>query len=223
VHRLQADADRFALDLRLTPRKPPVLHGENGYSRKGANRDRASCYYSFTRLAAEGKIRIEDRTCRVSGSAWMDHEFSTAPLDPGLVGWDWFSLQLSDRSELMLYCLRDKEGRFHAVSAGTFVDAAGRATALRRKQFSVNTLDRWKSPGSGALYPVAWRLSVPSLDLSLLVRARIQNQEMDTRETTGVVYWEGSVAAEGTAAGRPVSASGYVELTGYAHPFDAPM
>lgn len=223
THRLGADADRFALDLTLTPQKPPVLHGENGYSRKGSTRDRASCYYSFTRLAADGKIRIGERTLRVSGLAWMDHEFSTAPLEPGLVGWDWFSLQLSDQSELMVYCLRNRDGSFHSASSGTFVDAAGRATSLGREQFSVKVLDRWKSPGSGAFYPVAWRLSVSALDLTLRVRARVQDQEMTTRKSTGVVYWEGSVAAEGTAAGRPVSASGYVELTGYAHPFDAPM
>jgi predicted secreted hydrolase len=223
AHRLRADADRFALDLTLTPQKPPVLHGQSGYSRKGSARDRASCYYSFTRLAAAGKIHIGNRTCTVSGSAWMDHEFSTAPLEPGLVGWDWFSLQLSDRTELMLYFLRKADGTFHPASAGTFVDAAGRSTDLGAEQFSVQVLDRWKSPTSGAVYPVAWRLSVSPLHLTLKVQARVRDQEMDTRHTTGVVYWEGSVAAEGTAADRPVSGSGYAELTGYARPFDAPM
>jgi len=217
-HLLLADAENFSLDLALTPTKPAVRHGRDGYSRKGTGPERASCYYSFTRLAAEGKIRIEDRALHVSGSAWMDHEFSTAPLEPGLVGWDWFSLQLSDRTELMVYLLREKDGTVHPASSGTFVDAAGRPIDLKGEQFSVQVLDRWQSPESGADYPVAWRLSVTALNLTLVVRARVRDQEMDTRQTTGVVYWEGSVSAD-----RAVSGSGYVELTGYARPFDAPM
>jgi predicted secreted hydrolase len=222
-HRLSAASEDFSIDLFLTPQKPPVLHGENGYSRKGTGRDRASCYYSFSRLGAEGKIRVGDRTWKVTGTAWMDHEFSTAPLAPGLAGWDWFSLQMSDRTELMVFFLRKTDGEIHAASAGTFVDPSGETIGLTRRQLAVEVLERWKSQDSNAVYPVRWRLSTSGPDLALQIRARIDNQEMDTRQTTGVVYWEGSVTAEGTAAGRPVSGTGYVEMTGYNQPFDAPM
>jgi predicted secreted hydrolase len=223
IHRLQAVSDKFSLDLTLTPEKPPVRHGEEGYSRKGTSPARASCYYSLTRLAAAGRIRIGARQRNVSGLAWMDHEFSTAPLEPGLVGWDWFSLQFSDRCELMVYMLRNEDGSFHPASAGTFVDAGGKKTHLERNRLVVKAIDRWKSPETGADYPVRWRLSVSDPDLNLLVTARVNDQEMDTRRTTGVVYWEGSVAVEGTAAGQPVTGVGYVETTGYAQAFDAPM
>ncbi|MCF8078318.1 MAG: carotenoid 1,2-hydratase [Desulfobacterales bacterium] len=222
-HRLAVESERFSLNLSLTPQKPPVLHGNGGYSRKGSSPERASCYYSFSRLAAGGKIRVGDRTWNVAGTAWMDHEFSTAPLEPGLAGWDWFSLQLSDRTELMVFFLRKADGEIHAASAGTFVDPSGETIGLTRRQLAVEVLDRWKSPDSNAVYPVRWRLSTSGPDLALRIRARIDNQEMDTRQTTGVVYWEGSVTAEGTASGRPVSGTGYVEMTGYGQPFDAPM
>jgi len=222
-HRLLADAGPFALDLTLIPQKPPVLHGQNGYSRKGSAPDRASCYYSLTRLSASGSIRVADRPTTVRGAAWMDHEFSTAPLEPGLAGWDWFSLQLSDRTELMVFFLREADGSYHPASAGTFVHPGGETTDLAADALSVEILDRWQSPQSEARYPVRWRLKVAGPDLDLLVRARLRDQEMDTRKTTGVRYWEGSVAAEGTADGNPVSGSGYVELTGYDRPFDAPM
>ncbi len=222
-HRLAAKSERFSLDLSLTPQKPPVLHGNGGYSRKGSSPERASCYYSLSRLAAGGKIRVDDRIWNVAGTAWMDHEFSTAPLEPGLAGWDWFSLQLSDRTELMVFFLRKADGEIHAASAGTFVDSDGETVGLTRRQLAVEVLDRWKSPDSNAVYPVRWRLSTSGPDLALEIRARIDNQEMDTRQTTGVVYWEGSVTVEGTAAGRPVSGTGFVEMTGYDQPFDAPM
>ncbi len=222
-HRLRADTENFGFDLSLIPEKPPVLHGEGGYSRKGSAREQASCYYSFTRLSAEGRIRIGDRTADVRGTAWMDHEFSTAPLEKGIAGWDWFSLQLSDGTELMVFFLRQAGGGFHPASAGTFVGPGAKTIRLAGGQLSVEVLDRWKSPDSGADYPIRWRLSVSGPDLDLAVRAAVRDQEMDTRKTTGLVYWEGSVTVEGTHAGKPVSGVGYVEMTGYDRPFDAPM
>ena len=222
-HRIRADGNRFSIDLALTPEKNPVRHGRKGYSRKGSGRDRASCYYSFTRLAASGRIRVDDRTEQVRGTAWMDHEFSTAPLEPGLAGWDWFSLQFSDRTELMVYLLRRPDGTFHPASSGTFVRADGTAIFLHSDLLNVKFLERWKSPATGAVYPIRWRIFADRAKLDLTVRARVADQEMDARKTTGVVYWEGSVAAEGTASGRPVSGLGYVEMTGYDRAFDAPL
>jgi predicted secreted hydrolase len=223
AHRLTARAQDVSLELTLLPEKPPVAHGEGGYSRKGDAPEMASCYYSVTRLAAGGTLRVGERVETVSGSAWMDHEYSTAPLDPELEGWDWFSLQLSDGADLMLYLLREKDGGLHPASSGTWVDPAGRGRHLERDSFAVSVEERWESPRTGAVYPSLWRVSVPSEGLVLTVRPRLADQEMHTSESTGVVYWEGSVGASGTRQGRPLKGEGYVELTGYASPFDAPL
>lgn len=222
-HRLAAWADDFGLALDLTAAKPPVAHGQEGYSRKGQSPERASCYYSFTRLQAEGELTVEGDRRRVKGSAWMDHEFSTAPLQPGIVGWDWFSLQLSDRTEVMLFLLRQPDGTVNAASSGTFVPPSGDARHLQAVDLQVTPLAYWTSPHSGAHYPIRWRLRIPSLELDLAVKAGLEDQEMRTPHSTGVIYWEGSVRAEGTRGQKAIEGMGYVELTGYAEPFDAPM
>lgn len=222
-HRLRAAADEFSLDLTLSPLKPPVRHGDGGYSRKGDGPERASCYYSFTRLQTAGTVRIDGRSWQVSGQSWMDHEFSSAPLEPGLVGWDWFSLQLSDGTELMLYLLRQADGAFSPHSAGTLVAVDGSPRHLAAADFTVTPLDTWKSPASGADYPARWRVQVKPLELDLVVTPLMAEQELQTPGSTQVTYWEGSVEATGRAGQKPLAARGFVELTGYAHPFDAPL
>lgn len=222
-HDLKASTPQFGLALRAIPAKPPVLHGDQGYSRKGSAPDRASCYYSFTRMDTRGTLQVEDKTLRVTGSAWMDHEFSSAPLDPDAVGWDWFSLQLDDETELMVFVIREKDGRDSSASSGTFVDSQGQVRHLTRSAFTLERLATWTSPHSKARYPSRWRLRVPALDLDLTVAPNLDDQELQTGPTTGVTYWEGSVQVNGTRAGSPVAGHGYVELTGYAGPFDAPL
>ena len=222
-HNLKAAADDFAYELTLQPLKPPILHGTAGYSRKGSTPERASCYYSITRLSAEGTLTLDGKTISVKGFSWMDHEFSTAPLESGIVGWDWFSLQLSDQSEIMLFQLRNEHGRLHPSSGGTFVDPSGKPRHLSRENFSVEVLEQWKSPKSGAVYPVRWRLNVFPLSIQLTVAANLSDQEMQTPGSTGVTYWEGSVAANGSVADQKVQGQGYVELTGYAESFSAPL
>lgn len=222
-HHLQADADGFGLSLRLEPAKPPVLQGEAGYSRKGQTPDRASCYYSFTRLLADGTLTVAGAPIQVHGSAWMDHEFSTAPLQPGITGWDWFSLQLSDRTDIMIFLLRQRDGSLNAASSGTWVTSSGQSQHLRREEVQVEALNFWTSPRTGARYPIKWKVVIVPLRYELTVTANLADQEMRTRRSTDVVYWEGSVRMQGTAGGKPVDGVGYVELTGYDKPFDAPM
>jgi predicted secreted hydrolase len=222
-HDLAMTGPDFALALRLTPEKPMVAHGQEGYSRKGRAPGQASCYYSFTRLAAEGTLTVDGRPLKVSGSAWMDHEYSTAPLEPGIRGWDWFSLQLEDRTELMFFALRSAEGSSHPASAGTAVFADGRTRALAAADVALEVRDHWESPHSGARYPAAWTLAVPSLGLVLEIEAALADQEMRTQATTGVVYWEGSVRVSGRRGTTPLGGRGYAELTGYAAPFGAPL
>jgi predicted secreted hydrolase len=223
AHRLQARADTFALTLDLTPDKPAVLHGEGGYSRKGASPERASCYYSFTRLQASGSLSVDGTHHEVQGSAWMDHEFSTAPLQTGITGWDWFSLQLSDRTEVMIFLLRQPDGTLNPASSGTYVLRSGQTRHLSLSDVRIEPLSYWTSPHSDARYPVEWQVAVVPLELKLTVTANLDDQEMHTPNSTNVVYWEGSVQAKGTRNGKATDGVGYVELTGYARPFDAPM
>jgi predicted secreted hydrolase len=222
-HRLSAQTPNFDIEMHLTPLKPPVAHGQDGYSRKGSSPQNASCYYSFTRLATEGRIRIHDQTIHVRGLSWMDHEYATAPLESGIVGWDWFSLQLSDQTELMVFLLRKADGSTHSASSGTIVKDRGGIQHLRHDQFSIQVHGYWVSPNTRARYPSRWRIRVPAIDLNLDMRPAVANQEMQTQATTGVTYWEGSINAVGTKEGRPLSAKGYVEMTGYDKNFDAPL
>ena len=222
-HRVKVNSDGFSYELTLTPQKAPVPHGIGGYSLKGSAAQRASCYYSFTRLNAEGKLSIGENMVAVKGSAWMDHEYSTALLEPGLQGWDWFSLQLSDQTEVMAFVLRKKKGGVGSASSATDIDHLGQNQHIRKHEFRVTVGNTWKSPHSKAVYPAGWRLQVfPSL-LDLTIIPNLADQEMRTAGSTGVTYWEGSVSIEGTRAGQPVVGQGYVELTGYDKTFDAPM
>ena len=220
---LEVDTDEFAYKLFLTPEKPPVLHGRAGYSLKGSSPERASCYYSYSRLDVSGSLTLGDNAFSVSGQGWMDHEFSSESLEPGIIGWDWFSLQLSDRTEIMLFFLRTSDGRISPVSGGTFVDPVGRSTVLGKDDIAVTTLDTWKSSHSKAVYPSRWRLQVLPYTLDLFIFPNLADQEMLTSESTDVTYWEGSVSIRGTKEATPIQGLGYVELTGYAEGFDVPM
>jgi predicted secreted hydrolase len=223
AHILKAATDEFSYELNLQPVKAPVLHGQAGYSRKGSSPRSASCYYSFTRLKTAGMLSVGGKTMKVEGLTWMDHEFSTAPLEPGIVGWDWFSLQLSDRTEIMLYQFRNQKGGLSSASSGTFIDPSGNPQHLTIDDFSIEVLNRWKSPHSRALYPTRWRITIFPLSIRLGVDASLSDQEMQTPASTGVTYWEGSVSINGSAARHSIEGTGYVELTGYAEPFSAPM
>lgn len=222
-HRLQAETNDFSMRLDLTPVKPPVLHGKNAYSLKGQSPERASCYYSFTRLRAAGSLIVKGNRHAVQGSAWMDHEFSTAPLQPGISGWDWFSLQLADQTEIMFFRLRESDGSVNPASSGTLVFPSGEWQHLKNSDVRLTPLSYWTSPHSGARYPIAWRLRSKTLQLALTLTASVKDQEMRTPHTTRVVYWEGSLKAEGTREGNPIDGNGYLELTGYAEPFDTPL
>ena len=219
-HRIQAATPKFAIDLVLDPEKQPVLHGDGGYSLKGNSSERASCYYSFTRLQTTGTVNLNGQKISVSGLSWMDHEFSTASLQSDILGWDWFSLQLSDGSELMAFLLRQEDGRLNQASSGTLVFPDGSQQHLRIQDFSIAPVSTWPSPHSGAVYPERWSIRIPSKDIILTVNSNLADQEMRTEGSTGVTYWEGSVSVNGQSAGRAVRGQGYAELTGYAKKFE---
>ena len=146
----------------------------------------------------------------------MDHEFGTTFLEPSQVGWDWFSLQLDDGSDLMVFRIRrDDEGR-NSLLAGTWVDADSEITVLAGDDVTLDPGRQWTSPASEAVYPMEWRLAVPARLTELRIEAVIDAQEMDTQASTGVTYWEGAVTVSGRIGERAVQGRGYLEMTGYA-------
>jgi predicted secreted hydrolase len=165
-------------------------------------------------MPVAGQVRVAERTFAVQGFAWMDREWSTSALGADQVGWDWFALQLDDGRELMVYRLRERGGGISATSQGTLVAADGTTRALDRDAVEVLVLDHWTSPRDGARYPAKWRLRVPGPGLELVVTPLVRDQELDL----AVRYWEGAVSVVGSADGRPLEGSGYVELVGYAAP-----
>jgi predicted secreted hydrolase len=218
-HHLAAELDGIAIDLTLRQLKPPVVHGEAGISRKGEQIGQASHYYSLTRLDTEGRLMIDGESFHVTGTSWMDHEFGSADLGEELVGWDWFSLQLQDGNDIMLYQLRRADGSLDPASSGTLVYPDGRTGSLSQNDAAVTVVAHWTSPASGARYPAKWRVTVPRLQLDVQVTPLMADQELATRRSTQVTYWEGAVQISGTAQGRAVTGQGYVELTGYADRF----
>jgi predicted secreted hydrolase len=212
---LQAVADKFRIDLTVQGEKAPVIHGANGVSQKAAGEGRASHYISLTRLSTKGTIKVEGKALAVEGLAWMDHEFFTHQLGTNQSGWDWFSLQLDDGSELMLFRLRRKDGLADPYSAGTYVDAQGRARHLAVSDFLLAPGKAWTSAETGARYPIAWNVRVPSLGLDAAVTTRLQQQELTSKT---MAYWEGAVEMVAKKGGRPVKGVGYLEMTGYAGP-----
>jgi predicted secreted hydrolase len=210
--RLRASKDDISLDLILRDLKGPVLQGDRGYSRKGPEPGNASYYYSLPRIATSGTVTVGGRTFKVDGLSWMDHEFSTSALGADQAGWDWFSLQLDNNTELMVFQLRRADGSADGFSSGTLIAPDGTTRTLGPDDFALQPTGRWRSPRTGATYPSGWTLTVPAADLRLTFTPLLADQEMDV----SYAYWEGAVKADGTMAGKPVSGSGYAELTGYA-------
>lgn len=210
-YRLTAKQDEIALDLLLEDLKGPILHGDRGYSQKGPQKGNASHYYSQTRLESSGNVQTPKGSYQVSGFSWKDHEFSTGALSAGQVGWDWFSIQLVDGSELMVFQIRRSNGTIDPFSSGTWINPNGELILLERKDFEIQVEDSWRSSNSGAEYPSRWTLKIPLLDLNLAVAPLLADQEMNVSYN----YWEGAVEVDGTAQGASISGSGYVEMTGY--------
>jgi predicted secreted hydrolase len=204
---ISAVADGIRFSLRLIPVKGPVIHGENGVSQKAEGAGKASYYVSFPRLAVEGVLN----GAAVTGLAWMDHEWFTHQLEANQQGWDWFSLQLDTGAEFMLFQLRHTDGGVDAFSSGTYIAPDGRARHLKRSDFELQPVEYWTSPKTSARYPVRWRISIPTLKVTLQCAAAIPDQELV--DDQGPTYWEGAVNYTGSATGV-----GYLEMTGYTKP-----
>jgi predicted secreted hydrolase len=218
---LRAVSDDFSLDFNLSTTKPPVIHGTGGVSQKSAGAGRASHYISLTRLAVSGALDLKGASIPIEGTAWMDHEFFTEQLDSNQIGWDWLSLQLDNNTELMLFRIRRNDGSIDPYSSGTYIDAAGKAAHLERKDFVLEpTGESWTSPTSRAAYPIHWHISVAPLRLQLDVTTPLKQQEISSSTRYAPSYWEGAIRLKGEGGGAPTAGVGYLEMTGYDKPFD---
>lgn len=209
---MKDDEHALAFGLSTRPLKPLVLHGLNGYMRKGEGPTAASQYYSFTRLGTEGTLSLDGQTWRVRGTSWMDKEFGSMQLSKEQVGWDWFSLQLDDGREVMLYLLRRKDGTADYRN-GTLVATDGIPRYMDTAEYSVHATDTWTSPATKAMYPMRWFVELPVEGLCLDVVPEFPGQENCSRIEQSPSYWEGAVRVLGPG-GKPVG-KGYVELIGY--------
>lgn len=217
VMHLHAARAGNALDLTEVPLKPPAIHGRGGISRKGACVSCASHYYSFTRLRTAGTLERAGVRYRVEGTSWMDHEYGSDELQADQIGWDWFSIQLDDDREIMLYQLRARGqgGAQHLSpqSSGSFVAPDGAVRHLSLADFTVTPTGTWRSPHTDALYPSGWLVRVSGLPRVLRLVPVLADQEL--ADVSGGAYWEGDVRVLDAATGARLGA-GYVELTGYA-------
>ncbi|GAC1429146.1 MAG: lipocalin-like domain-containing protein [Thermoanaerobaculia bacterium] len=221
--RIAAGQAGDSIELVLRSRKPPAIHGENGVSVKAQGVGYASHYYSMTRLEVTGSVTAKGRKPEgCIGVAWMDHEFGSSALRENQQGWDWFSVQLDNDTELMLYQIRRQDGWPDATSSGSVITPDGEVIHLRREQMIVRPMRRWKSRKSGATYPMGWTVLIPSLRISLRLIPALENQELLTTASTRVTYWEGAVGVTGSFADTSVNGDGYVEMTGYDRPFKQP-
>ncbi|MBS0610063.1 MAG: carotenoid 1,2-hydratase [Proteobacteria bacterium] len=217
-YEIRAQAEGFALALDCASTQPVLLQGDAGLSRKGPEPDQASYYYSQPQLAVTGTITLAGRHMTVTDApapdnrAWMDHEWSEALMAPDAVGWDWMGMNLVDGSALMAFQLRRADGSaLWAGGSWRRVDASG-ARVFGPKEVLFTPLRHWQSPGSGANYPVQWRVDTPVG--SFTVQALLDAQELDSRASTGATYWEGLSLLRNEA--KQEVGRGYLEMTGYA-------
>lgn len=228
VYRSRIVDASLAIELYFRPKAPPLLQGDAGFSRKGPHETQASYYYSRPQLEVNGTIGDAARRDAVEGVAWLDHEWSSEILDPSATGWDWVGLNFDDGNALMAFRIRRREGgtlwtdarwaktgsdhestTIPPTRAAREVDTQAEHTR-RRPHVHFEPLREWISPRTGVGYPVAMRVTVD--ERSFTLDPLFDDQELDTRSTTGVVYWEGAVRV--LEAGR-VMGHGYLELTGY--------
>lgn len=211
-YRAVIPAGDFRLELDLAPTRAPLPHGEAGVSRKGPEPRHASHYYSLPQLQVTGTIELQGGARAVRGRAWLDHEWSSEALMPGARGWDWTGLNLDDGGAIMAFRIRDEHGR-PLWAAATVQDADGTARRYGPDEVAFEPLATWTSPRTGARYPVSANLRIGGT--SWRIEASMPDQELDSRASTGAIYWEGAVTVtrDGSRAG-----AGYLELTGYAEP-----
>ena len=209
---MQDQVQGIAFQLSTHPLKPLVFQGPNGYSRKGEDSGAASQYYSYTRLETQGSLSVNGQTFQVEGESWMDKEFGSNQLAEDQVGWDWFSLQLEDGREVMLYHLRNKTGATD-FARGTVVSESGEVRYLKAEDWRIQSTQTWESTETGTPYPARWSITLAGENLEMEIVPQLAYQENRSRILSDLYYWEGAVTVLDSSGER--LGQGYVELTGY--------
>lgn len=212
-HELKAKIRAATLTLSLDAVKPAVWNPYGGFLSVG--KTCGSVHFSFPRMDATGLLRLNGEEFPVTGQAWMDREAGQFSLDENRHGWDWFAIQLQDNQELMVYRIHDGHRQPIASSTATLIDASNKIERHTVDEFEVVSLGSWRSPSTGNVYPVRWRVSSACLDADLYIESHVQSCEMDTRGSTGMIYWEGPAAVHGKMRGQAVQGRCFVELVGY--------
>lgn len=216
-YHMYAKMPSYELSLVLTPAKPAILHGQNGFFQKddGAH---ATYYVAFTRLEARGTLVVDNKPYKVSGLAWHDHEFGTHQLSKEQAGWDWFSIQLDDDQEVMLYLLRNIDGTYDPFSRAVLVKADCSKEEVLLSEIKFELLSFWESNKSEAKYPVRWKIEIAKWNLSMEVEPYMNDCELVTPKSTMTAYWEGPVKVDGEMGDNRISGNGYLEMCGYDRP-----
>jgi predicted secreted hydrolase len=209
IHELKASMKDYEISLMLKPLKDPVPNGPGGIMAKGGGN--GNYYYSITRIEVTGTLKENGKVKKVKGTAWMDHEYGTMKVVPGVKGWDWFSLQLNDGTDIMIYMIKDKN-QVVKESGGTIVNTSGEYSWLTLSDIEIKDISTWQSQSTGANYPSQWEVYIKPLDLKLDLIPIVKDQEL---RLAPIYYWEGAVNIKGKRAGAPVMGKGYAELVGY--------
>lgn len=212
-HIISARMNNTELALSLKPTKPIVKHGINGVSFKDVGE--GSYYLAYTRMEAAGELVIGDQRYPVNGTAWMDHEFGTWTMKEKIQGWDWFALQLDNGYELVAFYIRGQNGQATRFSEATLIDREGRPHRFSHDQFTVTPTGEWQSYVTKTTYPSGWRLQIPSINAEFEISPVLRAQELDTRGSTMIIYWEGANTVKGHIQGSETAGRAYVELVGY--------
>lgn len=217
THQLEASTRNVRLSLEFEAAKPGVRNGTDGIIRRVDGQ--TATHISFTRLTATGKLWIEGRHYTVTGSAWLDCEFGQCDFSQHMCGWDWFAIQLTDNREIMVYQVYDDQHQYNGHRYLAIVEPSGQAQQFRDSEFTISPIGEWLSPWTNSRYPTHWSLEIPALKLTLRISPLVDCQELDTRGSTNIVYWEGACDVMGRQGHSTLSGNAYVELVGY-HPSD---
>ena len=213
THCLRASMRGIQMELQLQPLKAQIQHGEDGKSYR--TDQQSGVHLSIPRFSARGRLQLDGEIFPVTGEAWMDREFGLCDFNRQMGGWDWLCIQLDNHRELMLYCVCDEQRDYNSHRSVVRIDADGTRTVLKGDAFRLTALGQWTSPWTGTTYPCGWSLRVPEWGIDLKIVPRLNCQELETRGSTCITYWEGGAAVTGEIDHQTVTGKAFVELVGY--------
>jgi predicted secreted hydrolase len=217
--KIRTKSDFAELELNLDPLKKIIKHFDKGYTVMYSPPQHRTYYLAFTRLKSNGKLKIGKTKSNVSGLSWFDHQKLNLPKRSSLRGWDWFSIMLNDKTELMFFVLRNKQGVTNKFMGGSYIDKNSKKINLSPTDILIEQISSWTSKKTKVTYPSGWNIEVPRLKISLNISPVVKNQEITRMFTTPMNYWEGACDVKGTKRNKKVKGQSYVELVGYDQKF----